>query len=341
MAIVPTRAAPTTRRILVVDDEARIRRVVAGHLARRGFEVLEAGNAAEALVAAQRPAQPVDLVVTDVHMPGISGLELARLLLSRAPLKPVVVMTGDGDEKLARRVLSQGASGYLLKPFELFELDAVVDQVLSQLSLVEATEDVARREASRAGADAEIAVPPAWLRVADQYSGAGLGHGHRVARIATALALALPEPPAPAVLRVLEMAGRVHELSRIVSSGAAAEGLSARTAQILADLGLDAELVAAVRHMDEHWDGSGGPHGLAGNAIPVASRILAVAEATDRQAMLQMELGLSPAEAVDAAVQHAAMQSGALFDPAVSRALAEARETIVAIWSLLAAYLED
>lgn len=115
----------TKSRILIVEDDATVRRLMTRHFERSGFEV-EYAMAAEEVAADER----YDVVLTDVHLPGESGVDLARRLHAAQPEQPVVFVTGDADAGLASTAIRNGAAGYLLKPFEMFELDAVVNNAL-------------------------------------------------------------------------------------------------------------------------------------------------------------------------------------------------------------------
>jgi DNA-binding response OmpR family regulator len=116
---------PGNTRILIVEDDATVRRLMTTHFRRSGFEV-EYAMAAEEVAADER----YDLVLTDVHLPGESGVDMARRIHEQQPDQPVVFVTGDPDAQLAHDAIRSGAAGYLLKPFELFELDALVNQAL-------------------------------------------------------------------------------------------------------------------------------------------------------------------------------------------------------------------
>ena len=117
--------------VLVVDDEELYRRSLERILTRVGHEVLEARDANEALAIAA--AQPVDLVLADVRMPGINGLELVRQLHEMHPDLPCIVVTGFGGPEQSIEALRAGAFWYLEKPFDRGQLDAVrklVDQAI-------------------------------------------------------------------------------------------------------------------------------------------------------------------------------------------------------------------
>jgi DNA-binding NtrC family response regulator len=117
--------------ILVVDDEELYRRALERILRRVGHQVSTARDATEAL--ALLAAQPVDLVLADVKMPGLSGLELVRQIHELSPDLPCIVITGYGGAQQSVEALRAGAFWYLEKPFEQQHLDAVrrlVDQAI-------------------------------------------------------------------------------------------------------------------------------------------------------------------------------------------------------------------
>jgi DNA-binding response OmpR family regulator len=117
--------------VLVVDDEPIVREVVVRYLEREGYATLEADNGGRARALLER--QTPDLVVLDVMLPGIDGLELCRWIRSRSEL-PVIMLTARGEE--ADRVvgLELGADDYVTKPFSPRELAARVRSVLRRAS---------------------------------------------------------------------------------------------------------------------------------------------------------------------------------------------------------------
>lgn len=117
-----------SRRVLVVDDESRVREVVASYLVRDGFEVQQAGDGAHArrLVEDFKP----DLVVLDVMFPGASGLDLLVELRSADPPTPVILLTARAEEEDRVAGLELGADDYVVKPFSPRELVARVRSVL-------------------------------------------------------------------------------------------------------------------------------------------------------------------------------------------------------------------
>jgi DNA-binding response OmpR family regulator len=101
-------------RILVVDDEANIRRIVASYLRADGFEVVEAADGRSALTAFDRAAP--DLVILDVMMPGGDGIEVLRELRRRSDVY-VIMLTARAEETDRVIGLSVGADDYVTKPF--------------------------------------------------------------------------------------------------------------------------------------------------------------------------------------------------------------------------------
>ena len=107
-------------RILIVDDSSVMRKIVERSLRQAGLEivqVLEASNGAEALVVAQNNA--LDLILSDINMPTMDGLEFVRRLrnVENAKNVPVIMITTEAGESAVVQALSNGARGYIRKPF--------------------------------------------------------------------------------------------------------------------------------------------------------------------------------------------------------------------------------
>jgi len=146
-----------TRTVLVVDDEPKILQVVRDYLADAGFTVTTASDGTAALASAR--AVPPDLVVLDLGLPGLDGLDVARELHRRGPV-PIIMLTARSDEVDRVLGLELGADDYLVKPFSPRELVARVRAVLR------------RSDRSAAGADGggpvvvgDVSVDPGRRRV--------------------------------------------------------------------------------------------------------------------------------------------------------------------------------
>ena len=119
------------RRILVVEDEERLRRVIELQLTSAGFEVDQAGTAEAALPRIDR----ADLILTDLRLPGMSGLEMLQLVQKQNTHAPVIVMTAFGSIETAVEAMKGGAIDFLPKPFSLDHLMTVVDKALEVRNL--------------------------------------------------------------------------------------------------------------------------------------------------------------------------------------------------------------
>ena len=189
--------APT--RIAVIEDEAPIRRGVADVLRASGYEVAEAADGAVGLEEANRPG--IDLVLLDLLLPRLDGLEVLRRLRRARPTLPVIILTARGTEDDRVRGLKMGADDYVVKPFSARELLARVEAVLRRspgrpgevagARLGRAVIDFARREVRWSErergelSETEAAIlnypgrQPQAGRVARGIAATRLGHRHR------------------------------------------------------------------------------------------------------------------------------------------------------------------
>ncbi|CAN5440665.1 response regulator transcription factor [soil metagenome] len=120
----------TAPRVLVVDDDPPLRRFVARNLAARGCEVLEAGNGLEALALVE--TQPLDLIILDIMMPRMDGMEACRRIRERSVM-PIIALTALSEQADKVRILDEGADDCLVKPFGVDELLARVRSALRRV----------------------------------------------------------------------------------------------------------------------------------------------------------------------------------------------------------------
>jgi len=116
--------------ILTVDDSASIRQMVRIALTNAGYAVVEAGDGLLGLAAAKR--QPVNLIITDLNMPNMNGLEFIRALRQLPAYRgvPIVFLTTESDESLKSQAKASGATGWITKPFKQEQLLAVAKKLL-------------------------------------------------------------------------------------------------------------------------------------------------------------------------------------------------------------------
>ncbi|AUX21801.1 Fis family transcriptional regulator [Sorangium cellulosum] len=133
---------PEKKQILVVDDEANLRRVLSAQLGRDGYEVHTAEDGEEGLAFLKE--HHIDLVITDLRMPRVDGMDLLRAALRDDPSRPVVLLTAHGTVDNAVEALKTGAFDYITKPFDQNEVRVVVKKALRtrDLASADATRDV-------------------------------------------------------------------------------------------------------------------------------------------------------------------------------------------------------
>jgi nitrogen regulation protein NR(I) len=138
---------PAKEQILVVDDEANLRRVLAAQLGRDGYEVhtAEDGEAALALLKEHH----IDLVISDLRMPKLGGMDLLRAALREDPTLPVVILTAHGTVDTAVEALKSGAFDFITKPFDQDEVRLIVQKALRTRAL--AARDASRQDPSHSG----------------------------------------------------------------------------------------------------------------------------------------------------------------------------------------------
>lgn len=120
-------SAPIT--ILAVDDEPNMRRLLEISLRQAGYRAMSASHGREALEIIQQ--QQIDLVVSDLHMPGMNGLQLLETLRKEYEHLPFIMVTAQGEIKTAVEAMKLGASDYILRPFELETLEVAIEKALT------------------------------------------------------------------------------------------------------------------------------------------------------------------------------------------------------------------
>jgi two-component system, OmpR family, KDP operon response regulator KdpE len=177
--------------ILVVDDEPAIRRLLRTSLTGQGFDVLEAEDGAAALAAVER--EKPDLVILDLGLPDLSGIEVIRSLRQRSAL-PIIVLSVRDDERGKVEALDGGADDYVIKPFGVDELVARIRTALRHRFQAQGekplfiagdlTVDLVRRSVRRGGEDVHLS-PKEYDLLAELVANAGkvLTHRHILTKV--------------------------------------------------------------------------------------------------------------------------------------------------------------
>ncbi len=153
-------------RILVVDDDRAVRSALKVNLSKHGLHVTLAESAEEAL--SHLESSPYDVVLTDVRMPGSTGLELLVQLRETWPDLPVIVMTGYSSVEDAVIAMKSGAADYLIKPISKDELLMIIDRTLEQRSLRAELVLLRREVQERYGFDNLIGATPEMVRLYEE-----------------------------------------------------------------------------------------------------------------------------------------------------------------------------
>ena len=122
--------------ILIVDDERSMREMLEIFLKREGYSVISSANAADAL-ASVAGEETFDLIITDINMPGLSGLDLLREVKSSVPDIPVIMITAYGSPDSAVEAMKLGAADYITKPFRIEEIKNRISAVIERRKLAE------------------------------------------------------------------------------------------------------------------------------------------------------------------------------------------------------------
>ena len=127
----------THGRVMVVDDELDVRKVTRMCLELAGYQVIEAESGAQAIQQITEGDNPVllDVIVTDINMPNIHGLEAIRFFQHEWPHVPLIVMTGAPQLESAKELMKQGIVDYLVKPVEKEKLLETVKRAMGQRKL--------------------------------------------------------------------------------------------------------------------------------------------------------------------------------------------------------------
>ena len=116
--------------ILIVDDEAGMRALLSFELNYRGYEVVTVSNGKSALQEIEKGESRFQIVISDLTMPLIGGMELLDAIKSKDPSIKVILITGYGSQKLIEEAQEKGAFGFINKPFELYEMMNLVENGL-------------------------------------------------------------------------------------------------------------------------------------------------------------------------------------------------------------------
>jgi len=327
--------------ILVVDDEEPIRNALKKFLSQQQFEVYAAGTGEDALQQLRR--HRIALMLCDIRMPGTSGVDLVPQAIEIEPELAILMLTAVNDATSAALCMQRGAMDYLTKPIELADLGRAVQRALKRREMLGENrqlnqwlkEEVSTRtaELQRERGKLErlsIATLEALVNALEAKDPYMRGHSARVADLSATIAhqLGLAEED----LEHVRVAGRLHDIGKIGTRESVLNKQGALTpdefehvkqhvvigSQILAPLSHLGDIIPAVRHHHERWDGTGYPDGLRGEEIPIGARIIGAAEVFDA---LSTSRAYQEKMSPENAVERIADLSGTVLDPQVVEAV--------------------
>jgi putative two-component system response regulator len=269
-------------RVLVIDDEEVIRSLMREILERAGYETIGAETAEQALSLLEE--QDVSLVVSDIVMPGLTGLELLEEVRARRPSLPVILVTGAGTYENLSEAVTRGANGLVIKPFSHADLQNAVAGALERIRRTE--HDV--RERLLAPTLAATLANAIEARDAELH-----GHcerlGELAARIAERVGLSPQQIDRVRLGAVLHDVGKIAIPDRVLLKNGRFTDEERELMRLHPEIGerllepIDflADVRSVVRHHHERWDGGGYPDALAGEDIPLPARIVTLADSIE------------------------------------------------------------
>jgi putative two-component system response regulator len=286
------------------DDDPSVRVPLSKFLTARGYEVQAAESASQALELLRRTK--FDLMLCDIRMPGLSGVELVPQALAADPELAIVMLTAVNDAPTATEVLSAGALDYLMKPVELDDLASAVARALHRRGLTmeqRRVEQLIREEVALRTEELEreqqalrsltVSIAETLVNAMEAKDVYLRGHSARVADLAASVAheMGLDDD----TVEHVRLAGRLHDVGKIGIRESVLNKpdrlTEAEFEHVKSHVRTGMEILAPLRHIGEaltfvhdhheHWDGRGYPRGLAGETISLGGRILCAADAFD------------------------------------------------------------
>lgn len=335
-AIVPMESGNINKAtILIVDDEESVRKFLKRLLEKEGYICATAEDAEKAICFLL--ANRIDLVISDVQMPGKSGLQLLEEIKQHQPEVATLIMTGLGDKQIADAAIEKGSCGYLYKPFQKTQVLANVSHALRcraidlqnrfEMENFELIIDEKNQSLTQANLKVKnilesiIKAISMAIESRDPYTA---GHQQRVAKLVAAIASDMGFSDEH--IQYLKMAGIVHDIGKIsVPAEILCKPAKLTDAEmniikdhprigynILKEIEFPYPLAEIIYQHHERLDGSGYPNGLTKEHIHEDAKILAVADVVE--AMISHR-PYRPALGIEFAMDELKQHAGRFYDP--------------------------
>jgi len=274
------------RTVLVVDDSKTIRFLVEKGLSEAGFHVLTATNGKEGLdmVKVRTP----DLILSDINMPEMDGIEFCKQIKTNSEWAavPFVIMSSHSERSLVRGMIEQGATTYIVKPFNLDQLVITIENILSD-HFLQLLEEKDRLDGERKMMLESIISIVTALEARHEYA---KGHSDAVTRMVAGMGKAMKMPPEE--IDLLKIAAQIHNLGYVAvpdkillkpgkmtdEEYAVMKQHPVVGAHILESNPALKNIIPALRSHHERYDGAGYPDGLKKEEIHLWARMIAVAD---------------------------------------------------------------
>ena len=301
--------------VLIIEDDIDYGEMLSYALKHMNYKVYLSYSATGGLDIVRQ--KKLDIILSDLKMPGLSGLELAQRIMKMYLDIPIVLITGMADLSMVKKALEIGVSDYIVKPVSIDELPVVIERNLHRKHLT-------KRNLVDNKADTLLKVLKALMKALDAKDPYTYGHSQRVVKLALMMADQLGLDNGNRF--TLQLAASLHDIGKIgmpdniLKKADSLEDIEMNKAkdhpvigsEILGEIGELSEVASIVRHHHERFDGKGYPDGLKQDAIPMFSRILFILDAYEALASDRVyRKGMGRARALEEIKKNAGTQ----FDP--------------------------
>ncbi|MCK4893844.1 MAG: response regulator [Calditrichia bacterium] len=312
--------------VLIIEDDIDYGEMIQYALKHLNYKVYLSYSATGGLDIVRQ--KKLDIILSDLNMPGMSGLELSQQIMKMYLDIPIVLITGLNDLSLVKKALEIGVSDYLVKPVSIGELPVVIERNLQR-------KKIEKRMLQENKADTLLKALKALMRALDAKDPYTYGHSQRVVKLAMMMADKLGLDNGRRY--ILQLSASLHDIGKIgmpdniLKKADSLEDIEMNKAkdhpligsEILGEIEELSEVASIVRHHHERYDGKGYPDGLQGNAIPLFSRILFILDAYEALATDRVyRKGLGKLKALEEIHKNA----GSQFDPKLANDFIEAMQ---------------
>ncbi|MBU0720628.1 response regulator [bacterium] len=334
--------------VLYVEDDAQLQAMVSDYLKNIFAKVVSANDGLLGLENFKK--NQFDLVITDIKMPNMDGIEMIRAIKKESPDQEVIILTAFSESDYLMDAIKLDISGYLLKPVDFNSMNSTLFRVVEKIIALRQNreyklhlEEMVKEELQKNSElesekidnyEQTLIALVELIERRDTYTG---GHSQRVATYCKAIAEHMKCTLEQCDL--IYRAGILHDIGKVVTPDAILlkpgnldeneykliQGHVTAGTQMLAKIPMYKELVTIILSHHERYDGNGYPQGLQGEEIPFLSRIMIIADAFDAMTTNRI---YKPRLSVEAALQEIAINSAKQFDPEIVPFALEALNSI-------------